>query len=299
MLTGFLCPDGEKTTLQDCFKACRLGDRCQEEPDLHMMSEEREWKGTASTTQLLNGTMLSFLKLTQPYWIDPDSRAFMLQGTRHHKELEIVARELGLATEIALNVDRDIFDLLVWQDKTLCLVDRKVWGSYHLATALGIVEVGKMPDPSGECYKSSGRWGKEGTPKMIPRFEQVPDKADNHETELQLNRYRILLKEKVGLNVGAMYLRVLVRDGGLYIAHNRGVYRNTYKVPIKFLPDTQVLDYFHFKADALKQALEEEHWEFPCSPEESWDGVRCKSYCEVWEYCPKGILIHGIGGKGE
>lgn len=296
MLKGFVCSDGEKVTLEECFQSCRMGDRCQEEPDLHMMSQEREWKGVASTTQLLNGTMLTYLKLSHDYWISPDSRAFMLQGTMHHKNLEEVAKELGLPVEIALSEDRDIFDLLVWHGKDLCLVDRKVWGSFRVAKALGIVEVGKEPSPDGACYKSSGKWGKAGSPKMVSKWGVDPSKADNYEAELQLNRYRVMLKEKTGLNVAEMYLRVLVRDGGLYIAKNRGVDRLTYKIPVARLDDQYVLDYFEEKQGDLMIALEQ-GWDIPCSPSESWGGIRCKQYCDVAEFCPRGKLVQSIGGE--
>jgi len=89
-----------------------MEERCLTLPTLTLISEEREWNGIASTTQLLNGTMMEFLKLTQPYVVDPDKRAFMLAGTKHHASLEEFAKKLGLPAEIALNIDRDIFDLL-------------------------------------------------------------------------------------------------------------------------------------------------------------------------------------------
>lgn len=294
MLEGLICPDGQTISVKDCLDQCRLGVRCQEKPDLFLMSREREWTGTPSTTQLLNGTMYEFLKLTVPYYIDPDSRAFMLQGTRHHKELDIVAKKLGLASEIALSMDRDIFDLLVWEGKNLNLVDRKMWGSYKVAKALGIVEAGKIPDPNGEVYKKSGRWGKAGSPKMVSSFTQDPDKADNWEAELQLNNYRILLKRIAGIEVSDMYLRVLVRDGGIAIAFNRGVFRNTYRIPVKFMPDEEVSNYFKYKGSSLIQALADKHWDTPCSVKESWEGLRCERYCEVWEHCSKGVLVHNL-----
>ncbi len=293
MLVGFVCPDGVKVDLAQCFSECRLGDRCQEEPDLHLLGHEREWNGLASTTQLLIGTMYEFLRLTKEYWVDPDGRAFMLQGTKHHAEMESMAKELGMVAEIPLNFDRDIFDLLVWdKDKTLCLVDRKMWGSFKVAKALGIVEVGKQPSPDGECYKSSGKWGKAGSPKMVPLFDQDPGKADNWEAELQLNRYRVMLKEKSGLTVGIMYLRVLVRDGGLYIAKNRGVYRNTYKILVRVIPDHEVRDYFLYKGASLTAALAQGNWNSPCTDQESWDKIRCGEYCDVWEYCEQGRIVH-------
>jgi len=297
MLEGFICPDGQTIKVEDCLKECRLDHRCQELPDLVLMSQEREWTGVPSTTQLINGTMYEFLKLTVPYYVDPDKRAFMIQGTKHHQEMDKIAKELGLASEIALSIDRDIFDLLVWEGKSLCLVDRKTWGSFKVAKALGIVQVGKQPDPSGEVYKTSGKWGKAGSPRMIPLFGEDPDKADNWEAELQLNRYRVMLYEKAGLTVAIMYLRVLVRDGGLYIAYDRGVFRNTYRIPVNKLPDIEVNNYFWFKKKDLIEALEIGQCTIPCSVQESWEGVRCERYCEVWEHCPKGQVVHNIGGK--
>jgi len=293
-LKGFYCPDGNKVELDDCFKECRMGERCQEEPDLHLMSHEREWSGVASTTQLINGTMLEFLKLTQPYCVDPDSRAFMIQGTKHHQELDAIAQELGLASEIAMSVDRDIFDLLVLRGKKICLVDRKLWGSFKVAQALGIMQVGRQPDPGGEVYKSSGKWGKAGTTKMVPLFQEVPDQADNYEAELQLNRYKIMLKEKTGMKVDEMYLRVVVRDGGLYIAYNRGVYKNTYRIPVAILDEEYVKDYFSTKDASLHEALAH-GWDFPCTMQETWGGIRCERYCDVWDYCPQGIAKHKGG----
>ena len=297
MLEGFICPDGQQVKLKACFKQCRLGDRCQEIPDLHLMSSERGWDGSPSTTQLINGTMYEFLRLTYPYYVDPDKRAFMILGTKHHRELDKVAKKLGLTSEIALSLDRDIFDLLKWENKKFSLIDRKRWGSYKVAKALGIVEVGKQPDPSGAVYKTDSKWGKKGSPKMVSVFGVNPDKADNWEAEFQLNRYRIMLLEKAGIPIDEMYLRVDVRDGGLYIAYDRGIFRNTYKIPVKFLPDDMVKDYFEFKRVNLVQAMTEGVWTVPCTNKESWEGVRCKDWCELWEYCPKGRLVHSIGGS--
>ena len=177
----------------------------------------------------------------------------------------------------------------------MVMTDYKMWGSLRVAKSLGIVDVGKAPHPT-ETYRSSGKWGKAGSPKMIPVFKQVPERADNLETELQQNRYRIMLGE-LGLRVTKMQLQITVRDGGLYIAKDRGIYKNTYMIPVKILPDDYVKSIFTYKENCLKEALEAGNWEEPCTDWESWDGIRCKSYCDVWDYCPKGELIQSIGGK--
>ena len=293
MLKWFLCPDKEIIPVKDCLQHCRMDERCLTLPTLRLISIEREWSGKPSTTQLLNGTMLEFLKLTQPYVVDPDSRAFMLAGTKHHQALEAVAKELNLPSEIALSIDRDIFDLLEQdEDGGLVLSDYKNWGSFKVAKALGIVEVGKQPNPNGEVYKSSGKWGKAGDVKMVPVFQAMPQEADNWEAEYQLNHYRIMLEER-GVQIKRMQLQVTVRDGGVAIASSRGITRNTYRIPIPKLDDDKVKEYFANKEKALLTALEQGSWSEPCNQAECWEDARCRRYCEVARYCPKGILLGG------
>ena len=294
MLEWFKCSDGEVTKASDCLKNCRMGERCLTLPTLEWIGKERVWDGIASTTQLLNGTMYSFLKLTQPYVVDPDDMAFALLGSIHHDKMRDMAKELGLPAEIALTTeDRDIFDLLEPDNDGYILTDYKTWGSFKVAQAIGMVKTGQRPDPSGEVYKRSGAWGKAGTPKMVPVFRAMPGEAENTDAELQLNRYRIMIEEK-GLIINRMRVQVTVRDGELAVARSRGIEKNLMMIPIKRLADDDVRDYFDMKATQLTTALEDGRCSIPCSNHECWDGVRCRSYCEVAMYCPKGLLE--IGG---
>ncbi|KKN75189.1 hypothetical protein LCGC14_0383480 [marine sediment metagenome] len=293
MLEWYKCPDETIVSVKDCLAKCIQSERCLTLPTLTLIAQERKWTGTASTTQLLNGTMYSFLKLTQPYTVDPDSMAFALLGSKHHQQLSDVAKTLNLPSEIPLtDEDRDIFDLLEPDNGGWTLTDYKTWGSFRVAKCLGIVKTGKQPDPSGEVYKRAGAWGAAGSPKMIDVFQQVPSEADNWETEMQLNRYRIMLKER-GLQIGRMQIQITVRDGGLAVSRSRGIERNTYMVPIKRLEDEETKRYFTTKANLLKVALEDKGWTNPCDNRECWDGVRCRDYCEVALFCPKGLIEQG------
>jgi len=294
-LQWFQCPDGKVIEVEDCLKCvtnCRMGETCLTLPTRMKIAEEREWNGVASTTQLLNGTMQEFLKLTQPYMANPDKRLFMIEGTKHHENLEAYAKALGFPAEIALNIDRDIFDLLEPDGDGWSLTDYKLWGSYRVVKALGLVETGRMPDPSGAVYKTSGKWGKAGSPKMVATYKAMAQEVDLFNEELQLNRYRIMLEEK-GIKVTRMQLQVTVRDGGLAVANSRGIMRNGYKIPINKLSNGEVIDYFEAKKEDLRVALEQGSWSEPCSLYECWDGARCKNYCEVARNCPKGILVQG------
>ncbi len=288
MLQWFKCPDSQITEVKDCLNKCRMGERCLTLPTLTVLSTEREWNGIASTTQLLNGTMMEFLKLTQPYVTDPDSRAFMLAGIKHHEVLEDAAKALGLPAEVALNIDRDIFDLLEEENGDLILSDYKNWGSFRVAKALGIVETGKAPHPT-ETYKKSGYWGKAGTPKMVPVFQRMPQEADNWEAEMQLNRYRVMLEDR-GVPIKKMRVQVTVRDGGLAVARSRGIERNTCMIAIPEIDNEEILEYFDSKATDLTKALADGKWDIPCDEKENWQGVRCSRFCDVARNCPKGLL---------
>ena len=291
MLKWFQCPDKQLIEVTQCLTKCRMSYRCWTKPTLSVMGKEREWHGVPSTTQLLNGTMLEFLKLTKDYSVDPQDRAFALHGTHVHESLEQAAKELGLPSEIAMSVDRDVFDLLEPDGDGWILTDNKTWGSYRVVRALGLVAVGKVPDPSGEVYKTSGKWGKAGSPKMVNKFQIEADKADMWETEMQLNRYRVMLEER-GLNITKMQCQIIVRDGGLEISRSRGIDRNGYLIPVRRLDSNQVVDYFHKKYTDLLQAMEAHSWTEVCNPRECWDDRRCVGYCEVALYCTKGILLH-------
>jgi dimethylargininase len=59
----------QKTT--ECLKegGCRMESRCATRSYLQLVRRERPWTGRPSTTQLIQGTMCSFLKLTRDYAI--------------------------------------------------------------------------------------------------------------------------------------------------------------------------------------------------------------------------------------
>ena len=295
-LERFICPDKVETKIVDCMAHCRMGERCMVRPLLALIGQEREWKGVASTTQLIAGTMETYLKIKESYATDPDGRLFMVGGTQHHKSLEEASKLLNVASEVALSGDRDIFDLLEVEDGKIGLTDYKWWGSFRVAKALGITKVGMKPNPDGSVYKTTSKWGKAGEPKMVPVFNQVQENVDNWETDYQLNRYRVKLFQLAGIKVDWMQLQVMVRDGGLAIAAGRGVVKNSYLIPVKFIEDEVVLKFFEHKDLALHQALEC-GWDIPCDPVECWDGRKCEAYCDVAGFCPKGKLIKQLDSE--
>jgi hypothetical protein len=283
-LKQFICPDNERIEVTDCLKegGCRMGSRCATRSYLQLVRRERPWTGKPSTTQLIQGTMCAFLKLTREYAISPGSRAFMIHGTKGHGNLEGAEDELsfleehfdGESTEVT-----GIADVLEIEDGTAVLVDYKTSGSFKVAKALGFY-VDEETIDTGEVYKSGKRKG-EPKLKTVKTLKRDVAKEDRWEWELQLNKYRMEF-ERRGFKIDRLKIQCIVRDGNTYIARSRGVFRNVYYFDINRLPDTEVAVYFKTKTDALLRALQQGYWD---------DGLKCQSYCEVAEYCKYGKYL--------
>lgn len=294
-LKYFLCSDGKRCPVEECLNKCPCPEgRCLSLPTLIEISQTRGWTGKPSTTQLINGTRYSYLEITKDYAVDPFDRAFALLGTQHHRRLDAIAQKLNALPEEKLTGEvSGILDLLVPCEtcgvEAYELWDYKTSGSFKVAKAIGLVGK-KVPDPSGEVYKTSGKWGKAGEPKMITIYEVDPNAVDMWDWELQLNNYRLMIEE-CGFPIKRMIIQDTVRDGGTFIAQNRGVEKNIYLIPVKKLDNEYVKEYFLTKKDRLLQALATDKLPPPCDSRESWEGNRCKSYCPVVEWCPEGLEI--------
>lgn len=287
-LKYFICPDNVRLDKDDCLKesGCRLGNRCATRSYLRLVAKDRKWTGKASTTQLIQGTMQAFLKLTKDYAVSPDMRAFMINGTKGHNNLEESPDEFSMLEEKFTDGDiSGIADVIETEGNRTILADYKTSGSYKVAKALGITIV---KEPTGEVYKSGKRVGE---PKMRNIMKQDDNAIDRWEWELQLNKYRIEFERKYKKKIDEIRMQCIVRDGNTYIARSRGVIRNVYyfKLPIK--PDKEILSYFDIKKKALLQSLKQGYWHDICDAFENWDGLKCSKYCEVAEFCKFGKYL--------
>jgi hypothetical protein len=253
-----------------------------------MVSTERPWKGKPSCTMLIQGTMCAFLKIIKDYDVSPDSRAFMINGTRGHNVLEDAGCDDEFS-EIELKFTAGdisgIADNIETEKGIIILSDNKISGSFKIAKALGI----KVIDvPTGEFFKSGKRIGEEKTRKVMKRDESY---IDVYDWTLQTNFYRIEYEKLTGKKINEIRIQAIVRDGGLYIARNRGVVRNVYYFKIPIVPDNEIKEYFKIKKEALEKALKQGYWNEICSAKENWDGIKCARYCEVAEHCKFGKYL--------
>jgi len=262
-----------------------MGERCLTRPTLAEIGQTRPWTGKMSVTQHCIGTMECYLKITVDYYIDPRSRGFMLHGTRHHRALEVAGKKLDLLAEEYFSDDDctgipDVIQPDEQKDGFYILCDYKTWGSYKVAKCLGLKQVDE--EIPGEYYRSGARKGQQKTRKVVVHD---PAAVDFGEAKYQLNRYR-LFAEDAGLPISKMKLQITVRDGGTYIALNRGVTESMYYLDVPRMDDKEVRDYFDRKRNQLMAALAGKEPPVLCTEEERWEDRKCLKYCDVAFCCP-------------
>lgn len=280
----FICPDSERTLIADCLNQCRICDqlpagRCLSIRTLRAIAEQRSWEGKPSTTQLLKGTREVYLEITTDYAIDPQDSLFRVHGSKAHAFLDQFTGDNELGEErLHDEICSGQFDF--YDSETQTLYDIKTWGSYRIMRALGLKQV---EVPTGEVYKSDCKNGKKGQPKTRKEWVEGGE-PDLFNEEIQLNDYRMKL-EAIGFPVKAMFIEAIARDGGCYIAKNRGVEQNGMLIPIRRLPDETVKQYLENKRMLLMNALESGMIPIPCTRYETWEGKKCEKYCNVRETC--------------
>lgn len=286
----FLCPDGEKTTIEDCLNGnCRVNNPCSPLTYRRVAARDRKWEGKPSVTQLINGTREEYLKLTKDYAISPDDSAFMIVGTKSHSNLEkSETKEDNLLTEESMEYQgiKGTADLMEQQENGECwLIDYKVVGAYTVRKLIGYVstEVPILDENGKPVLLQRGK--NAGKPKTEKVWEVNPDKADYSGYDLQLNMYR-LMYESYGFKIDRLKIFAIVRDGGIMSAVKNGIDKKTYYIDIPIMPAEKVLEFFNFKKSELLNHLGKNILPAPCKAEECWNGNKCNpKYCNVYHHC--------------
>jgi len=255
-VAGFICPDEKTVLIEDCLRECRLRDkfptgRCKALPFLKRAGRDRHWNGKPSVTQILSGTREQFLKITRPYFINPFQKVAAIIGTNTHNVMYRLT-ESEYAEETLYNqLVHGTYD--VYDPDTKTLYDYKTWGAWKIAKALS-----GNDDEKAEAL-----------------FEVV----------LQMNQYRILLKQKYPqLEINSMAVQVISREVGLRQTKERGIVDAAPVILIPEINSSLVTRYQEIKSDCLNQAFVYD-WAPPCRARETWNGKKCEKYCEVRDIC--------------
>ena len=292
MIENVICPDGELYPASECAISCRMVRRCVPLVYAQIVMRERIWEGKPSVTQLLNGTREMWLRIKKPYDISLQDRAFMLLGTSAHKLLEetnvgnVIFREQRLEYEGIVGTP-DLVER--WGNENI-LIDHKTSGSYMVAKMKGIVETKVVKtDEEGRPIVKNGK------PVMEKIFTFDKNMVDKFEYQMQLNFYRIMLERTQDIKIDRMFNFVIVRDGGTFVAQNRGINEKVCFIEQEILPDKFVLDYFLYKRDELLKYIETDIMPPICDNRENWDFRKCENYCSCSKYCDyKNYMIGGV-----
>ena len=279
----FICPDGQEIEITRCLQKCPYSQRCMFLPTLRAVaaSLNRNIK-QPTVTELLAGTMETFLRRTTDYVVDPIKQLYALHGTAVHTINENHVDETMLSEQrLSDDITSGKFDLFgKILDKENTLGDYKITSSYKLMKALGYY---KVDVPTGEVHKTGAKKGQPKTRKEW-RIDGVKHLLD---WAIQLNYYRILLEEQ-GYTVNRMEIQAMCRDFNLRIAAERNIVSPIYLIPINKISDHWVKLYMKTKVERLQKALKTGRTSHICSGKERWQDRKCKDYCAVAENCPYG-----------
>jgi len=222
---------------------------------------------------------LIWLKETTDYAIDPEQSVWAAMGTGTHYRLSIHRYTYNVLSEERLKDEQSkgIADVVEENEEkpgTFILTDYKTWGSFKVAKALGIITVDQ---PVG-VYKN-------GKPKTKKVKLMDPNAVDLRETALQLNRYRIFF-ESYGFPISKMQVQAMPRDGGTYVATNRGIDKNLILIDVPWISNEDVMNYYEGLALEVGAAFKIGYARM-CDAWEAWDGRRCQGWCEVADACKK------------
>lgn len=270
----FKCPDGQKIEITECYKHCRMTERCMVLPVLKSVGKTRPWYGKPSVTQLLKDTRQTYLEIKNDYAIDPQKAIASMIGTNSHSLMEGNVPN-GFLSEVRLEDDITSGQFDAYDMKNKTLIDFKFFGAYRIAMALG----------------KRARWVNKGVyvrgaKKGQPKWEQVYQDGgirDVLEISKQLSYYKYLMKQH-GLQVKEIQVQMLIRGGLDKVAKSYGLDRMSYVIRLNGISERWIRLYMKAKYDRLMKALETD--ELPPLCKDRWNDLRCKDYCSVNEFCP-------------
>ncbi len=289
----FICPDNGQIEIDKCKSkgGCRMPQRCATRAYLALVGHDRPWRGV-SPSSAGTGPRLMYLKATTEYAINPEDRVFATFGTAIHEKLSdkrwtenVLPEEQLSDDDIAGSADHLEED----ENKAghYILTDYKSAGNYKVALWLGYrsqkTEENILDNNGKPVLLKSGK--NKGQPKtrIITNHVVDPQEIDILSEQLQINRYRILFEQQ-GFPISRMQIQAIPRDGGTYIAKNRGINKNIYLIPIKRMINKEVMDFYKKLQGEVDTAFDT-GFTRKCTPWESWDGRRCERYCEVKDAC--------------
>lgn len=227
------------------------------------------------------------MKIKKFYPVNPQDNIAAIFGTGIHAFLESHINDGQIAEQRLTSPDGSYTGQFDCYDKeNQILYDTKTYGSFKTAHLFGLVKHEEpVLDENGNQKKyKNGR-------KMVRRWFTRDGHRSCFDVAVQLNAYRIMV-EALGYPVKEMMVEVITRDSGSGQAIQRGVTEASQLALIYPISDSWVKMFMAAKSKALREAIEKDELPKPCSYRETWGGMKCQRYCNVWMFCELGRAAH-------
>jgi hypothetical protein len=263
VLAGFVCPkSGKNMDFDYCFKKCNS--RCHPLPTLLVLAERSRQpkKKIYHVTEICDPPKVIYLKRHNSYYRPPESLSYTMFGSAFHS---IIEETMSRIKELGFEND------YIFEEKNHFEV--------HIKTKHGKAILSGTPD----LYipKLEQLWDFKTAKYYYEVQDLLAGKWNESKHILQLNIYRVYKYPEAK----ELYLEMHIKDYQRRLA-KEGV------LPIMII-EVPILDDGYIK-EYVKQAIEcqlqlEKQKEpiqiRPCTKEETWNGIRCKDYCEGRDFC--------------
>ena len=261
-LAGFKCPKGRnegRVPFSFCETDCP--ERCYPLPLLMSFAGDREIiPKMYSVTELVKPRQQVYYSRNFDYWVSPESQVWLTFGTGIHKAIE-------------MGYDRI-------QNKNNHIIEKRC--EVSLQTPMGVAVLRGTPDHVDLTentlydYKSSGSF------QVKKLWQAVMDGATWLEEDyfIQLNVYRAFFYP----TISRLRLVCLVKDWTTRMTGEMNRIEFV-EVPVANVEDVKVwaIDRIStFMLDELNPGSIAK-----CGPKDTWDGRRCREYCNAADVCPQ------------
>lgn len=246
MLDEFICPDGTKIKVKECFRDCPKKQRCVPLPVLYRLGKTRDRSkmgGLFSVTEIINPFRYTYISLLYPYAESPLDGIWKVLGSAGHYFLD--------------------------QDFEYVLTEERLSNGLWTGQIDAYTEGGVLYD-----YKFVSVW-KTANWQPLPRDPWT----------IQLNAYRELL-ENAGFSVKEMRVVLFSRDWRKWEAKREDNYPAPLveivvpKVNVRDFMLGRIMLLYWFLGNRILPPYCDEVWKG-----EAPYGKRCEEYCSVKEVC--------------
>jgi len=265
-LKGFICPQLKAAVpFHRCFNECKK--TCHPLPTLLALANTRPTeKGVYHVTEIINPYKVTCLQRYHDYYRSPESLIYVTFGRAFHSIIEETMPKVE-----ALGLEKEF--LFEHTNSFKVKIDTK-YGSAFLSGTPDLI----IPSAFQIWDYKTGKYFYEVQKLLEGRFEE-----SKHPTQLNIYRAYAFPEAK------ELYLEMMIKD---YSGRVRALGVKPIEIiQIPIIPVDRIEAYVHERIENLLMYEKYPEKVPDCTPEETWNGIRCNDYCDGSEFCVQGQLL--------